>query len=721
MMTMRTPGLERRGKLLLSGGVSLLIALMASGRGGTLRAQDAWGAGRTFTSQRVVHLAAAPGQPGIVVTEFLTQGELRPDGRNLVVYDNAYVQRPVPWRVLQVGPGDFCRVAFQTVRGQKAYNVYYGGPAAEKPPAWTAGAGLLLETRRWRSCDLNSAESVREGFAAAESVGGDFVPTVFHRFNPFAPGPEPFLSRYRGTLQIDTAGPHRFYTSSQDCSFLSIDGRPVVAAPGAHGPTGDARVKGEVTLTAGPHAFEYLHAAAGPDACMVAAWQPPGAAQPEAIPPRAFGASGIAHLPAIGLRHRIRGSLPDFTAEVVGEAPVADSAQPMVRVQFRDAAPQGVAYRARVVWDFGDGQTSDRSDPVHVYLQPGLYAMKMAVVRAGGSVESVSRVQVHRAVVLPDAKKPPDQLADYLPLLDRYDPAKLPPAALLQLVRAYDQEGQFSRAARVGKAGLLAVPAPSDEKVVHALAQLVGPLLRDRLDDPAAALAVWQAAGQAVRREPWKAECLVEAADVCLNDLLRRGEAKPLLEAAARLASAGDPALAGRLQRVWGDWYARGGKKDAANAAYERAAAALEGRRTTAEQDAWRGAFSRSTEAFLHDKELDRALAELRRWQEAFPGDKLEGYLPLLQARYWTARGKLPNAIAVASDLVTINPDSPYADQLVYLAADCEEKLGHTDRARAGYQALVTDYPGSVLVGAARQKLTQLAPGGPPPPKPPRK
>jgi TolA-binding protein len=69
------------------------------------------------------------------------------------------------------------------------------------------------------------------------------------------------------------------------------------------------------------------------------------------------------------------------------------------------------------------------------------------------------------------------------------------------------------------------------------------------------------------------------------------------------------------------------------------------------------------------------------------------------------ARNKWPQAIALAADLVAINPDSPYADRLVFLAAECEEKLGHTDRARAGYQSLITDYPGSPLVGEARKKL----------------
>ena len=149
------------------------------------------------------------------------------------------------------------------------------------------------------------------------------------RFNPFWPNPEPFLSEYHGTLRISRAGTYRFFTSSQDCSFLLIDGKVVVAAPGWHGPVHDSRIKGEVNLSAGTHDFQYLHAAAGGDACMVAAWQPPGASKPEPIPPEAFGAEAIARLsrgrgqaPArIHRGHRGRGS-PGRERPAPGSRPV---------------------------------------------------------------------------------------------------------------------------------------------------------------------------------------------------------------------------------------------------------------------------------------------------------------------------------------------------------------------------------------------------------------
>ena len=90
------------------------------------------------------------GKPyAIVVTEFFHHGEIRPDGRNVLVV--AQNKELVPMRILQLGPGDVCRLAFQTVTGQSEYDIFYGGdPPTETPPPWTCRDGLLLETRQFK-------------------------------------------------------------------------------------------------------------------------------------------------------------------------------------------------------------------------------------------------------------------------------------------------------------------------------------------------------------------------------------------------------------------------------------------------------------------------------------------------------------------------------------------------------------------------------------------
>ena len=641
--------------------------------------------------------------PAVVMTEFFTNSELDGDVKHLAVYDGRH--KLVSWRVLQAGPGDYCRIAFQTMPKQHLYKIYYGRKSeTTKAPSWTSSAGLLLETRRWANCDLNSLGSIHEAWQSSEPYGSAFVPAVFHRFNPFWPAPEPFLSEYRGTLHISRPGLYRFFTSSQDASFLSIDGVQVVSAPGWHGPVGDARFKGEVNLSSGSHAFQYLHAAAGTDACMVAAWEPPGSQKPELIPSEAFDSQAIARLPAVGIKHP-----REYAVDVVGEVPLAESDLPMIRAQFKFVTAQASTSRPRLHWDFGDGQTGTQTDPIHIYLHPGLYTATMTVAGESEKLAVVNRVPVNRALVFSSETEPADDLASYLAIIARYDPAKLDTTGLLQLVKAFDQAGLAPRAAKAGQAGILGRPAVDSESGL-AVVRMVGELLRDKLDDPEGAFHFWQKASKVVEPGPWKAECEIEAADIALDALLQAGPAKALLDSAtACLKQGGQASLTSRLHRVWGDWYARKGDKPSGRTAYLRAMAPLETRRPHAETEALHGALSRSTEEFLRDHSLGRARSELARWQEAFPVNKIEGYLTFLQASYCTARGKYAQAIAKADDLLAINPDSPYADRVLLLAGECEEKVGRYERARSCYQALVTDYPGSPLVGAARQKLAQLS------------
>ena len=74
----------------------------------------------------------------IIVSEFFHHGEIHPDGKNVIVTTQ---NRLVPMRILQLGAGDFCRLAFQTIAGQSEYDIFYGGdPPTEKAPPWTCRA-----------------------------------------------------------------------------------------------------------------------------------------------------------------------------------------------------------------------------------------------------------------------------------------------------------------------------------------------------------------------------------------------------------------------------------------------------------------------------------------------------------------------------------------------------------------------------------------------------
>jgi TolA-binding protein len=733
--------------------VAISFGLLISDIG---RAQSYHRAGTDFNAMRVVELGTGKSFDA-VVTEFFHHGEIKPDGSNVIV---AAKDQLVPCRVLQLGPGDFCRLAFQTIKGQMQYEILYGGdPPTERPPPWTCKNGLLLETRHFRNCNLQNLDPLRRAFDSAAPFGSDYVEGVFHGENPFSLKREPFFSKYSGYLDIPAAGKYGFITASQDASFLLIDDKQVAAAPGRHGPLRFAirNVRQDVQLTAGLHKFEYYHAAAGSDAIMAAYWEInplDPKPKPEKISPTAFHVDRIARLPAGTLTLRTSKQVPDFTMKITGDVPLPDNQPPLVVVSFHDASPKSMINQNKGQWDFGDGQTSSELNPVHVYLRPGLYNVKLSSRLSGKTVEIANRVDVEAPSL--DYKDKLHEISDHLKLLDSYNLRTLDAASLRQLVNAYElkasqlsgraddlkkeiEEGpadpnrkpddeiekarkkkiidnllsesrQFvAQAVDKGKAAFAADYASKGDDDLVKLARHIAPIARCRLGDSPRALQIWEGAAGNIRNPMLKAECQAFAADILINDLVKVQDAKPLLDqATAALGAVKSGPQAAVLQRVWGDYYASTGNGKAARDAYAAAEKATGPGRNFIESTAWKGAHSRSAEEFIKSGKFDQAADEIQAWQREYPGEKINGYLTLLYARYWAARGKYAQAVAQAEQLQALNPDSAYADQILFLAAECEVRRDRQDRAVATLHSILKDYPGSPLVPTVQKILVEL-------------
>jgi len=712
--------------------------------------------GAEFNAMRIVELGTGKSFTA-VVTEFFHHGQIAPNGRNVVV---AVKNQLLPCRVLQLGPGDFCRLAFQTSKGQTEYEILYGGdPPPVHPPAWTCQDGLLLETRHFKNCNLQNLEPLRKAFDSSTPFGSDYVEGVFHGSNPFSLRREPFFSKYTGYLDIASGGNYGFITASQDASFLLIDDKLVTSAPGRHGPQRFAfrNTRKDLQLSAGLHKFEYYHAAAGSDGVMAAYWEPnpPDVKpQPKIIPPTIFHVDHIARLPATSLTLRISKIVPDFTMQIVGDVPLPENDPPLVVVSFRDASPKTLIDQGKVQWDFGDGQTSNELNPEHVYLRPGLYAVKHSFRLSGRTHEITNRIEVEMPAL--DYKDKLHEIEDHLKLLETYNTRTLDAVSLRQLVSAYElkalhltqrvedlnkelEEGPadpnrkpndendkarirktieslstearhyLSQAIETGKTAFTGEPAAKDDEELLKLAQHIGPIARCRLGDSPEALQIWLGAAENVKNPALKAECQIAAADILINDLVKAKEARTLLDqATAALGKGKSGPTAAALERVQGDYYAAVGDGNAARNAYATAEQLSASGHNFIERTAWKGAHSRSVEEFIKSNQFDRAAEELQAWQREFPTEKIDGYLTLLFARYWAARAKYGQAIAQAEQVQAVNPDSAYADQILLLAANCELRCGREDRASATLHAILKDYPGSPLVPMIRKKLAEL-------------
>ena len=675
----------------------------------------------------------------------------------------------VPTRLLQVGPGDFCRVAFCTIEKCSDYYIYYGHAADSKPNSeisWTANVGLLLETRQWENCDLNHLDSLKNAFEKAKPIGTDYVTRIHHTFNPFALKSGPFLSRYSGTLKIPQAGDFFFLASSQDASFALTDGNVIASHHGWHGPRYDANPEffQKTHLTQGSHSFEYYHGAAGDLATMSLFWsrEANGSKSPVEIMPELFGCDRVAHIVPTAPELAAAGTLPDFMGKITGFVPISDVAEPLIAITFENLSTKTTQARGKPAWNFGDGQTSTDTNPVHVYLKPGDYAVKLSFGGENSSQSVVHTIRIEQPNIPSNAEKL-HTLDQYLQIVSKYDTKKLDAQSALRLIEAYlfkietikeipavaemlvefdslnfDEKSKRTneeiarekeQTARlktvmeqIMKIRKLAVE--SGKNCIHEnmdktrypgnhamfdLAELAGEIARDFTDQGKIAEQIYYQAAQRLSDPRQSAKCFALAADVALSELNDEATAKKMLGLAmTRLPSGATGPEAQAVYRIQGDFLSSTGDANGAKQVYKNAAKAETRRKSYVERTALEGSYSRSAEGFIRKRNFDRAIIELRNWQDEFPDAAVDGYIVLLFAKYRLEKGQFALAVKLVDRLQTLNPDNGYLDQLIMVGVDAQIKLNNKAGAVAMLHGLIKDHPGSSMIEQAKTKIAEL-------------
>ncbi|MDR3199500.1 MAG: PKD domain-containing protein [Planctomycetaceae bacterium] len=727
-------------------------------------------AGGSYLAMREVDV---PSGKNVVVTQFLHQGLINLAAKNIdprtenagkTVLVTTRSKKPVPFKILQLGPGDFCRLAIQTEEKTNSYNIYYGLPADKSPnkiqiPTWTNTDGLLMETRHPENhFNMDDFEAVKKAFEQSKKpIGADYVKNVHHGYNPFTLRREPFLTRYSGILTVAAGGKYALLTSSHHCSFLLIDGKVAASHPGRHGRAGQAKpelVK-FVHLTQGKHQFEYYHATGDENASMIAVWELNPEEKPKKltlIPEEAFQNNNIARVLAGGVSFADKPGSPDFIYQVAGSVPLPDNDQAMISVQFQNRSA-GLAARGKLTWNFGDGQTGEEPSPNHIYLKPGIYSVELISDTASQHLSAVNRIEVDRPMVPADPKNPPT-LNQYLTVLEKYDTTKLDADSLLQLVEVYqakidsilnpteaeliaaetamtegtdkdknpktkspspirrdaaelEQVTKYRRLiAETVRSALADNPNFKGDHSIYKLALHAGGIARDYLLDWKLAGQIYVAAAQKLIFNDFAAECYALAADVSL-DMLNKTAAEKFIESAEKKVSkSGKSRSISTFYRVKGEYLAEIGQGAEARQALVKANEAKdEGRFQYTEQVALQGSVSRSAETFLREKNYDRMIDSVRAWQLEYPAASYEGFISLLMAKYWVGREKYLQAAVLADRQLLLNPDSAYIDELLLVAAEAQAKAGNKNAARAYLSSLIKDYPGSPFVPTAKQQL----------------
>jgi tetratricopeptide (TPR) repeat protein len=642
-----------------------------------------------------------PGDDAAVV-QFPTHAALAPDGRDVrVVVAN---RQEVPCRVLFVGPGDLCRVVFAVDKNVQQYSIYYGNPDA--PAAkddWLPQRGLLLESRKWPAGgNLNRLDRVRATmFArAADVLGRDYVPEIFWGQNPFAStGDE--CNYFAGWLVCRDAGVYEFATTSDDASFLTVDGNLVVEWPGVHGPRHDARFTGKIQLTAGLHKIEYYHVNLGEYGMAVAAWKPPSAGRIDKIPAAAFAPIFHAKLGKLDANNQRRTA--DFTWRHDGEAFFAN--RYVQRYAFQAAAPEGIR-PATVRWDFGDGIAAGGTEVVHVFLSDGPRKVSLEYDWMGEKHRIVNTVAVERDWSQQDSPRLIG-LNQILKLVADYDWPKMSGADLRAAIDLFTKLERTDDLLNVC-AAVVASPSAAESARTEA-ALLAADLYVAKRSEPDAAVALLASVAGKAADPALRARLQLKQARILIDELGDKAatDAAEKLLTQVQKAENLDRALARGALAGLGDVWRRRGDGEKARGFYQQADEISIFRRNHTQNVVRIGALARYVEDYVRSGAWDDAKKFLEDWEWEYPLERLAGYSTLLRVKMAEGQELPDKAAALALETVRANPLSPYADQLLLRAADDYKQVGDTKLAVETAQRLVSEYPESPLVGQVKTRLKQ--------------
>jgi len=684
--------------------LAALPALSAQG------AQMQWWNG-DWEYRRVARVYARPsGFPGedVAWVEFTGGGMVKPDGSDIRVVVRRQV---VPHRVLFVGAGGKVTLAFKVVPGQQYYQIYFGNAKAEAGEGeWEIKRGCLLETRVFQGGNPNSWNGMQGIVKRAERVmGRAFVPRIFYGHNQFGPSLNN-VNVFTGWLICPTTGKYIFVTSSDDASFLLVDGKMVVSWPGWHGAVRDIRHKGSVELTAGVHKLEYYHVQGGGGGqYMVAAWQPPGAKAVAVIPEGAFTPVYRATLLAFGSKDR-PGGLADFFATNAGEALLTGSANYLIRMKFDNWTPPALRASSRCEWDFGDGNSRTAISPEHVYLSRGTYTVRLAVGTRGNSFEAP--VVVDRDWKVGQISRQIDSVEDYGRLIEKYNWEAMPAADVRNGMLLYERLKRDEKVMELGRALLEPardLPERMRADVSRELAELYV-----KSGQAAEASQVLHDAATMITTSTLSAPLLLRAGEIEYEDLRDMAKARSsFTQIVDRFSDVGGKVVrrayigVGDATRAMFRHESEKAFKESAGF-YEQAMKVKVEDTTLRRERLMIAVASRAVDDYVRRGEFETAREYLYDWKLRSPMDVLEGNWSVSYARYLFARGKVNQGIDELQLLIDVNPKSTYAAPALVQQAEGYLLLDNVAEAKQTLEVLAEDYPESKLASRVDEVFREL-------------
>ncbi|MCK5114009.1 MAG: PKD domain-containing protein [Phycisphaerae bacterium] len=635
----------------------------------------------------------------VAVVDFRTGGHIQDGGVDIRVTTQS--GREVPHRIMMTGPGDLAKIAFATRPNIANYYVYFGNPksAPAKKPL-KINRGVMLQMWRYRGGSAKTYKQLKKTLALAKEhppLGTCFRRWIFNGHNPF--GRQSALAAvYTAYFIAPQDGKYLFVTSSHHASFLLIDDKLIVKNGGWHGPQKDTHIRGVVTLRAGLHKMSFEQISKWWYPVAVVAWRPPGQRKITLIPPAAFTkiASGVSG----AIQKYRQAKSVDFQVLRGGETFVGN--RYYQRRVFR-AMSAGISQQRidamKWEWNFGDGQTATGPEVQHVYLKPGLYSVTLRAKVLSRTLTQKHQVQIDRnwdAVIFNRL----DSLGSHEKIISQYNFIALPTKNLTEALLFFQRVKNPEMMLRVCKAFFKRGSADdSDLKIVVPICETL--LVRE--NSPKLAVRALIKAAAMTKTRDLSARYRIRAGRLQNDELGEPVDAmKIYLAVLNNTNGVSKPTL--RLARIaLGDIWRSRGDYAKAHGEYERAG--IGGGYKPTDRAFVRGDLARQVEDYIRTRDFISAGAALDKWANAFPCDKLEGYLTLLRVKLLRAQRRYLAAGRLGQIVAKANPTGSYAAELFMLAADSYFKANEPLKTRAILKKVVKDYPESPLHTEAVEML----------------
>lgn len=630
-------------------------------------------------------------------------GEMAKNGKDIRVTDEG--GKLVAHTVIHAEPGKRSEIVFQT-SGPGTYYVYYGNKNAG------AGAkqlklerGLILETRNRPDGPCNSWRQYQELLKKSTIVYGRGARRkIYDGFNPYGPS-DKYMSIYTGYVYCETPGTYRFATNSDESSFVFINGKKIVEWAGSHGPSGAyGEHNGAVNLTKGFHKIEYYHEDDGGGQACVLGWWTPGAKQVTLVPDRAFPA--FLRGRAAEVEKFNSETACDFVFQYSSDMQLPGSLYCEVSFFNRSSSKQELR---GVKWDFGDGTKSEKQEPVHIYLAPGYYEVKLTVTTSGGKTDSTYRTVYAGQLFIsaPEEKR----AARYARIAKTYAMAGLDTKSLFGAMKLLDfideKESQVAILTELIKRGTELKSAQRYEVLLK-----LADLLRKESRDADAALEAYQ---RIINESVSKKRTLMGKLGVAdVHFQLKKDYEKAIGIYTEIIEKYSDVSLAYcRLAQIRiGDIWRERGDYAKALESYQKS---KKMRRLIGHTDSSleRGQLAITIEAYLREKEHEPALKKLDLWDWEYPEDKLTGYPSILRAKANYGLQKFDDVIEDLSSLVRVNSGeevpnpSNYLAEAKYMIAYALLRQQKYKEATGMMEQLMGEHPESDLLDKAKEVIEQ--------------